>query len=68
MASHCHLIDQFWTPNANRRSDEYGGPLANRMRFGIEVLRAVAIPRRRCERRTAVRLWCASLPKSFSVQ
>src|SRR5262249_7645506 len=41
MASHCHLIDQFWTPNANRRRDEYGGPLANRMRFGVEVLRAV---------------------------
>jgi 2,4-dienoyl-CoA reductase-like NADH-dependent reductase (Old Yellow Enzyme family) len=41
MASHCHLIDQFWTNNANRRSDEYGGPLANRMRFGVEVLRAV---------------------------
>jgi 2,4-dienoyl-CoA reductase-like NADH-dependent reductase (Old Yellow Enzyme family)/thioredoxin reductase len=41
MASHCHLIDQFWTPNANRRSDEYGGALANRMRFGVEVLRAV---------------------------
>jgi 2,4-dienoyl-CoA reductase-like NADH-dependent reductase (Old Yellow Enzyme family)/thioredoxin reductase len=41
MASHCHLIDQFWTPNANRRRDAYGGPLANRMRFGVEVLRAV---------------------------
>src|SRR5262245_56805988 len=32
MASHCHLIDQFWTPNANRRGDEYGGSLANRLR------------------------------------
>jgi 2,4-dienoyl-CoA reductase-like NADH-dependent reductase (Old Yellow Enzyme family)/thioredoxin reductase len=41
MASHCHLIDQFWTPNANRRSDEYGGDVANRLRFGIEVLQAV---------------------------
>jgi len=28
MASHCHLIDQFWSKNANRRSDEYGGDLA----------------------------------------
>jgi 2,4-dienoyl-CoA reductase-like NADH-dependent reductase (Old Yellow Enzyme family) len=26
MASHCR-DRQFWTPNANRRSDEYGGPL-----------------------------------------
>ncbi len=41
MASHCHLIDQFWTPNANRRSDPYGGELPKRLRFGTEVLRAV---------------------------
>lgn len=41
MASHCHLIDQFWTPNANRRDDAYGGDLANRLRFGAEVLSAV---------------------------
>jgi 2,4-dienoyl-CoA reductase-like NADH-dependent reductase (Old Yellow Enzyme family) len=24
MASHCHLIDQFWTLNANQRQDTYG--------------------------------------------
>jgi 2,4-dienoyl-CoA reductase-like NADH-dependent reductase (Old Yellow Enzyme family)/thioredoxin reductase len=41
MASHCHLIDQFWTPNANRRADGYGGDLANRLRFGVEALQAV---------------------------
>jgi 2,4-dienoyl-CoA reductase-like NADH-dependent reductase (Old Yellow Enzyme family)/thioredoxin reductase len=43
MASHGHLIDQFWTPNANQRGegDDYGGGLANRLRFGIEVLQAV---------------------------
>lgn len=41
MASHGHLIDQFWTPNANQRGDDFGGDLANRMRFGIEVLQAV---------------------------
>jgi mycofactocin system FadH/OYE family oxidoreductase 2 len=41
MASHGHLIDQFWSPNANLRSDSYGGDLDNRLRFGIEVLRAV---------------------------
>jgi len=41
MASACHLIDQFWTPRANRRTDEFGGDLAGRMRFGIEVLRAI---------------------------
>ncbi len=36
-----HLIDQFWSPATNRRDDHYGGSLDNRMRFGIEVLRAV---------------------------
>jgi dimethylglycine catabolism A len=41
MASHCHLIDQFWSPNVNHRTDEYGGSVANRMRFGVRVLEAV---------------------------
>jgi len=41
MASHCHLIDQFWTPNANHRVDDYGGSVASRLRFGIEVIEAI---------------------------
>lgn len=36
-----HLIDQFWTPLVNRRTDRYGGSLENRMRFSMEVLAAV---------------------------
>lgn len=36
-----HLIDQFWTPLANRRTDEYGGSLDNRLRFTFEVLDAI---------------------------
>ncbi|WP_211444279.1 NADH:flavin oxidoreductase [Collimonas humicola] len=40
-AAHQQLIDQFWSPRVNQRSDEYGGSLENRMRFGIEVLTAV---------------------------
>ncbi len=36
-----HLIDQFWSPATNRRDDEYGGSLENRMRFGLEVLTAI---------------------------
>src|SRR5215831_15543883 len=39
--AHNHLVDQFWSPLFNRRSDEYGGSLENRMRFGFEVLREV---------------------------
>jgi len=35
------LIEQFWSPETNLRSDDYGGSLENRMRFGFEVLRAV---------------------------
>jgi 2,4-dienoyl-CoA reductase-like NADH-dependent reductase (Old Yellow Enzyme family)/thioredoxin reductase len=36
-----HLIDQFWSPLVNRRSDRYGGSLENRLRFAIEVLEAI---------------------------
>jgi len=36
-----HLIDQFWSPLTNQRTDEYGGSLDNRLRFGLEVLRAI---------------------------
>jgi mycofactocin system FadH/OYE family oxidoreductase 2 len=39
--AHNHLIDQFWSPLFNERSDEYGGSLENRMRFGMEVLREI---------------------------
>ena len=40
-AAHQQLIDQFWSPRVNVRTDEYGGSLENRMRFGVEVLTAV---------------------------
>jgi 2,4-dienoyl-CoA reductase-like NADH-dependent reductase (Old Yellow Enzyme family) len=40
-AAHQHLIDQFWSPRTNFRTDEWGGSLENRMRFGTEVLTAV---------------------------
>jgi dimethylglycine catabolism A len=40
-AAHQHLIDQFWSPRTNHRTDEWGGSLENRLRFGIEVLKAV---------------------------
>ncbi|GLK82156.1 NADH:flavin oxidoreductase [Ancylobacter defluvii] len=40
-AAHGHLVDQFWSPSVNQRTDEYGGSLENRMRFGREVLEAM---------------------------
>lgn len=40
-AAHQQLIDQFWSPRTNMRNDQWGGSLANRMRFGFEVLKAV---------------------------
>lgn len=40
-AVHQHLIDQFWSPRVNQRNDEWGGSFENRMRFGMEVLKAV---------------------------
>ncbi len=44
--AHGYLISQFLTPLENTRTDDYGGSLENRARFGIEVLRAVkaAVP------------------------
>ena len=39
--AHQHLVDQFWSPRTNKRTDEYGGSLENRMRFGIEMYTAV---------------------------
>lgn len=40
-AVHQHMIDQFWSPRVNQRDDEWGGSFENRMRFGMEVLKAV---------------------------
>ncbi|MBV9589843.1 MAG: NADH:flavin oxidoreductase [Hyphomicrobiales bacterium] len=36
-----HLLDQFWSPATNRRDDDYGGSIENRIRFSLEVLDAV---------------------------
>jgi 2,4-dienoyl-CoA reductase-like NADH-dependent reductase (Old Yellow Enzyme family) len=37
-----YLIQQFIAPSANTRTDEYGGSIANRARFAIDVTTAIA--------------------------
>lgn len=39
--AHNYLLGSFLSPFANRRTDDYGGSLDNRMRFGREVFAAV---------------------------
>jgi 2,4-dienoyl-CoA reductase-like NADH-dependent reductase (Old Yellow Enzyme family) len=39
--AHGYLISSFFSPLSNRRDDMYGGSLENRMRFPLEVFRAM---------------------------
>jgi 2,4-dienoyl-CoA reductase-like NADH-dependent reductase (Old Yellow Enzyme family) len=45
-AAHGYLLHEFLSPLSNQRTDEYGGVLANRLRFVLEVFDAVraAVP------------------------
>lgn len=40
-SAHGYLLHQFLSPLSNRREDDYGGSLENRMRFPLEVFDAV---------------------------
>jgi len=53
--AHGYLLSAFISPLTNRRSDDYGGSLANRLRYPLEVFRAV---------RAA---WPAHLPMSVRI-
>jgi 2,4-dienoyl-CoA reductase-like NADH-dependent reductase (Old Yellow Enzyme family)/pyruvate/2-oxoglutarate dehydrogenase complex dihydrolipoamide dehydrogenase (E3) component len=39
--AHSYLLHQFFSPLYNKRDDEYGGPIENRLRFASEVVAAV---------------------------
>lgn len=40
-SAHGYLLNQFYSPLTNHREDEYGGSLENRVRFHVEVIRAI---------------------------
>ncbi|SDD72026.1 2,4-dienoyl-CoA reductase [Cupriavidus sp. YR651] len=52
--ANAYLIQQFFAPSANTRTDAYGGSIENRTRFAIEV--ATAIAEEIGADRTAIRL------------
>jgi len=39
--AHGYLVTQFLSPTMNRRTDRWGGSFENRMRFAVEVVRAI---------------------------
>lgn len=40
-AAYHAIIDQFWLPWSNRRTDQWGGSFENRLRFGAEIMRRI---------------------------
>lgn len=42
-AAHGYLIQQFLSPNTNKRTDQYGGSLENRMRFLFEIIDGIRL-------------------------
>lgn len=39
--AHGYVLNQFLSPEQNTRTDAYGGPLENRMRWGLEIVQAI---------------------------
>lgn len=52
--AHGYLVDQFIEDVTNKRTDEYGGSIENRARFGLEIVEAVS--KAVGQKRTAIRL------------
>ncbi|MGE5336335.1 MAG: bifunctional salicylyl-CoA 5-hydroxylase/oxidoreductase [Gemmatimonadota bacterium] len=53
--AHGYLLSAFISPLTNRRTDEYGGSLANRLRYPLEVFRALR------------KVWPGHLPMSVRI-
>lgn len=39
--AHGYLVDQFFWEGSNQRTDEYGGSMANRARFAVQIIQAI---------------------------
>jgi 2,4-dienoyl-CoA reductase-like NADH-dependent reductase (Old Yellow Enzyme family) len=39
--AHGYLVDQFFWSGTNQRTDEWGGSMANRSRFAVEIIKAI---------------------------
>lgn len=41
MGSEGYLLNQFLSRHVNQRTDRWGGPIENRMRFAVEIVKAI---------------------------
>jgi 2,4-dienoyl-CoA reductase-like NADH-dependent reductase (Old Yellow Enzyme family) len=69
-AAHGYLLHEFLSPIANQRQDQYGGSLANRMRYPLEVfeaMRAVWPQSKPLGLRLSASDWCEHLPAHWAL-